>query len=365
MDKCKKPIKWNFWYFMLMYAAVIVCIAGLGLGIFWDYMDAYEESRVSNTLDAYIAELTPQYICDRSDALIDSVDHHIQSEEACKQVILDFLSGKITYARKSSECTDTRMVYMLRSGGKTIGKVELAPQGKARYGFNPWTISLDSFDLSFLLGDKATITVDSTMQVYAGDTLLDESYVTETGLPYEAVKDFYDELQLPYKQTYTAGPVLGEITLRAVDAKGQPVEITQESDLDPYLNNCAQALHMELDTYIRDFIGRYTRYLTSRIDNRLHNYQQLMLLLAQGSDLEKRINQAYDGLQYGQSKSDTIVSFNTNYIIDLGGEKYLCDVTYEVDTLGRDGKLHRSVNNAWVFLVRTGSGLKAERLLSY
>lgn len=370
MDKCevKQPVKGKsrgFIIFMIVYAAVILIAAAFGLGKFWDYIDAYENSRIRNTIEAYMESLTPQHICDRSGALLDSVDHRLQSEETCRQVITDFLSSGITYARKASECTDTRTVYMLRCGGKTIGRVELVTRGEARYGFTPWAVSEDSFDLSFLLGEKASITVDSTMQVYAGDVLLDESYVTETGLKYAAVKDFYDTLTLPYKLTYTAGPILGETVLRAVDAGGQAVEIKEEADLDPYLNNCTEAVQQELDAFNRDFIDRYTRYLTSRIDNRLHNLQQLTPYLVSGSDLYARINKAYDGLQYGQSRSDTITAFTSNHIIDVGGGKYLCDVTYEVDSLGRDGKLHHSVNNAWLFLVRTNSGLKAERLLSH
>ena len=355
----------GFLTFMIVYAAVILGAAAVGLGQFWKYMEAYENSRINSTLDAYIEQLTVQHICDRSGDVIDSIDHNLQSEEDCKKVIVNFLSGGITYARKTSECTDTRTVYVLRSGGKTIGKVELVPRGEVRYGFTSWTISGDSFDLSFLIGDKATITVDHTMQVYAGETLLDQSYVTETGLKYGAVKDFYDELKLPYKLTYTAGPILGETVLRAVDAKGNPVEITGESDLDPYLNNCPDGVHRELDDFNRDFIHRYVKYLTSRKDNRQENYDQLIPLLKNGSSLKKRVDNAYNGLEFGQSKSDTIIGFTSNYIIDLGEEKYLCDVTYEVDSTGRDGKLYHSVNNAWLFLVRTKDGLKAERLLSY
>lgn len=365
MDNCevKKPTR--FVKFMILYAMIFLIVGAVGLSLFWNYIDAYENSRTKSTLDAYIKELTPAYVYDRSGELVAGIDHRLQSEEACKAVITEFLSGDITYARKSSECTDTHMVYMLRSGGKTIGKVELEPHGKKRYGFTSWAISQDSFDLSFLLGNTATITVDRTMQVYANNVLLDESYVTEAKLPYRILKDFYDEMDLPYKMTYTAGPILGQIHLHAVDANGQAVEITQESDLDRYLNNCTEAVHKELDTFIRNFIDRYTRYLTSRIDTRMYNLQQLTPLLVPGSDLEVRINQAYDGLQYGQSKSDTITDFVSNHIIDLGEGKFLCDVTYEVDSLGRDGKLHHSVNNAQILLIRTDSGLKAERLLSY
>jgi hypothetical protein len=105
---------------MIVYAVVVLIAAAFGLSMFWNYMDAYEDSRIKNTMEAYMAQLTPQYICDRSGELIDGIDHGLQSEEACAQVIMDFLSSEITYVRKSSECTDTRTVYMLRAGGKTI-----------------------------------------------------------------------------------------------------------------------------------------------------------------------------------------------------------------------------------------------------
>lgn len=361
----KKRRSWGFAIFMILYAVVVLAAAAWGLGKFWDYMEAYEGSRIKNTIDAYMEQVSPKYVCDRSGDLISSIDHNLQSEEACRQVILDFLSGGIIYARKSAECTDTRTVYVLRSGGRVIGEVELIPQGEPQYGFTPWAVSRDSFDLSFLVGEAATITVDHRMQVYACDALLDSSYISETGLHYEAVEDFYGELELPYKLTYTAGPILGNTVLRAVDAEGKTVEIGSEADLDPYLNNCDEEVHAELDAFNQDFIDRYVCYLTSRRDNRQHNYDRLLPLLADGSSLEERVLNAYEGLEFGQSQSDTIVEFQSNYIIDLGNDSYLCDITYNVDSLGRDGQLHRSVNNVRLFLVRTVDGLKAERLLTY
>lgn len=365
----KKPAKkrggWGFAIFMILYAVAVLGAAAWGLNKFWDYMDAYEVSRVKNTIEAYMEDLTPEYVCDRSGELIGSIDHHLQSEDACRQVILDFLSGGISYARKTSECTDTRNVYVLRSSGKVIGKVELVPQGEARYGFTPWAVREDSFDLSFLIGGTDTITVDHTMKVYAGEALLDERYVTATDLKYKAVEDFYGELKLPYKLTYTAGPILGDTVLHAVDAEGKLVIIEEEADLDPYLNNCSEADHKELDAFSRKFIDRYVGYLTSRKDNRWYNYEQLTPYLVEGSDLERRISNAFAGLEFGQSQSDTIVAFTCNYIIDLGDGKYYCDVTYEVDSLGTDDQLHRTVNHARLFLTRSSGTLKVEKLLSY
>ena len=356
--------KRSFWRFLLIYTAVFLGVAIVGLTLFWCYIDAYEDSRTKRTIETYIEDLTPQYIYEHCGDVLNSIDPKLQSAEERDRALLDFLDGNITYARKASECTDERIVYVLRRSGKIIGKVELEPQGQKRFGFTPWKIARDSFDLSCLLGDAATVTVDSTMQVYAGDVLLDESYVTQT-VKYAALEDYYDLYSLPCKLTYSAGPIFGQLQLRITDADGNPVDLSQESDSGHCLNNCSPQVHQELDSYIRDFIDRYTRYLTSRLDNRQENYSNLSPLLLRGSDLYTRVNKAFDGLQYGQSKSDTITDFVTHSLVMLEDGKYLCDVTYEVDTLGRDGSLHHSVNNAYIFLVRTDSGLKAERLVSY
>ena len=60
----KKPAKkrggWGFAIFMILYAVAVLGAAAWGLNKFWDYMDAYEVSRVKNTIEAYMEELTPQ-----------------------------------------------------------------------------------------------------------------------------------------------------------------------------------------------------------------------------------------------------------------------------------------------------------------
>ena len=55
----------GFGMFMIVYAAVILGAAAVGLSLFWNYMEAYENSRINSTLDTYIAQQTPQHKCDR------------------------------------------------------------------------------------------------------------------------------------------------------------------------------------------------------------------------------------------------------------------------------------------------------------
>ena len=178
--KPKRSKKYGFAIFMILYALVVLGTAYWGLSQFWDYMDAYEDSRIKNTIEAYMEQVTPQYVCDRSDDLIDSIDHHLQSEDECRQVILDFLSSGISYARKTAECTDTRAVYVLRSGGKVIGQVDLVAQGETRFGFTPWAVEGDCFDLSFLVGGTDTIISTENSRVKVAVIATNEELVIAT-----------------------------------------------------------------------------------------------------------------------------------------------------------------------------------------
>ena len=72
---------------------------------------------------------------------------------------------------------------------------------------------------------------------------------------------------------------------------------------------------------------------------------------------------ALDGLQFGQSKGDEIVSVTPHLQIRLG-DKYLVDLTYEVDTTGKEGVVRQTIN-ARILMVRTESGLKVESIDIY
>ena len=138
----KKKFRYGFLLFTVIYALLILTAGYFALSYLWDFAEAYEMARPYHAIDAYMEELTPDYICDRSSELIATIDHHIQSEDACRAVIKDAVSGEITYAKKASECTDEKMVYILRTGNQVIGRVELAPEGEAVMGFTPWAVPI-------------------------------------------------------------------------------------------------------------------------------------------------------------------------------------------------------------------------------
>lgn len=360
----KKKFRWGFYHSAAVYALVFLTAAFFGLRYLWNYAAAYEQARPYHAIDGYMAQLTPEHICDRSAELIATIDHHIQSEDACRAVITEAVSGGITYAKKASECTEEKMVYILRTGNQVIGRVELAPEGEARMGFTPWAVSSDSYDFSYLLTDTVSTTVPEEFPVYVNGAQLTESYITEEGIRYSYLEDFYASYQLPSIVSYTAGPCLGDIALAVTDTQGNPVSIDEQTDLNVFLDNCTDEETAALDAFMYDFVRRYVRFSNSSSDVARTNYHSLLQNVLEDSPLAKRCKEALVGMAYGVSQDYKIQSTQINWCTDIGNSRYLCDVTYVVDILVR-GEWVENIFNMKLVVAQDGDALKAETLRNY
>lgn len=360
----KKKFRWTFYHSAALYALVLLTAGFFGLRYLWNFAEAYEMARPYHAIDSYMEDLTPEYICHRSSDLIATIDHHIQSEEACRDVIRKAVSGSITYAKKTSECTDEKMVYILRAGNQVIGRVELVPEGQAQMGFTPWAVSTDSFDLSYLLTDTVSTTVPSQFPVYVNGAQLDERYITESGIRYSYLEDFYEDYELPTIVSYQAGPCLGEISLTVTDPAGNPVTIDETTDLNSYLDNCTAEEVAALDTFMQDFIRRYVRFSNSSADVSRTNYYYLLQDVVKDSPLAKRCKEALVGMVYGISQRYEIKSTQINWCSNIGNQRYLCDVTYVVD-IRYKGEMIENIFNIKLIVVDNEGRLQAELLRSY
>lgn len=362
--KKKRSFGW-FIFGMVVYAAVFLTAAYFGLDYLWKYMEAYEASRADNTINAYMEELTTEHIVELSQSVIDEVDHNIQSEEECRTYLLEALSGGVTHARKSKECTDTRQVFVLRTGSKVIGEFSIAANEPDQYGFTTWEFEAESFDMSYLINyDKLTMTVPETCSVWVNGHQLDSSYIVEEGIQYEAVKDYYEEFDLPCQVTYEAGTFLGEMEMTAKDENGEPIVFDENTDYSVYYLNCTEEEAEKLDAFTETFLQKYIDFTGSNKNTRYTTYQSLIQLVLSGSDLATRLEAAVDGLQFGQSLGDEIVSIDTHIQLRIEDGKYMCDVTYDVDTTGKKGVV-RQTTNAKLYIVETDNGMKLESMSIY
>ena len=360
----KKPFRWGFAIFALVYALLILAAGYFALSYLWDYAAAYEMSRPYHAIDAYMEALTPDYISDRSEDLINAIDHHIQSEEACRAVIANAVSGGVTYAKKASECTEDKMVYVLRTGNRVIGRVELVTQGESVMGFTPWAVASDSYDLSYLLTDTVSVTVPESFRVSVNGAQLTEAYRTEEGIRFSYLEDFYEDYTLPTIVSYTAGPCLGEISLTVENADGAPVVIDDTTDLNSFLDNCTPETVARLDSFMNDFVKSYIRFTNSSADVARLNYNMLMGIVRSGSPLAKRCKDALGALRYGASQRYKIKSVAINWCTDIGDGRYLCDVTYVVD-IRVSGEMVENIFNMKIVVVEQEGTLLAETLRNY
>lgn len=370
--KTRKKKHSLLWFFlgMFIYAALFLGAAAYGLNWFWGYMEAYENSRAYIAIDAYMEALTPEHICDTQGSVIAMADPNLQSEEACRQILLDALTGEITYARKAAECTDTRQVYVLRCDKQVIGSFAIETGEADEHGFTPWQFAEESFDLSFLMGtETVTTTVPEGYPVYVNGVQLDETYVTGSDTEiFDFVEEYYEDYDLPVftTVTYEAGPFLGETpAIEAHDPEGAVFVYDEATfDKEALIHNCSDAEEKELKDFTEEFLDCYVLFAGCANDDRYNNYNKIKQYVVAGSSLAKRMQDAVDGMQFAQSRGDEVVDVTIHHYIKLEDGRYLCDVTYLVDTTGSAGVV-QTTNNVKLIIVESGSELLVESMASY
>lgn len=360
----KKRAKSYFGRGLAVYAAVFVLIAGLGLTVLWDFLKAYEQSRPQTALDEFVQQLTAEKSDGQAWKVIEGIDHKIQSEEVCEAFIKSQLDGKVTYTKNISACTEEKWVYVLRNGSKVVGNVTLVPQEKDRYGFSIWKVADDSVDFSALVGERLSVTVPSQFKVSVNGVLLDESYITKNQIQYPELKEFYDQYELPYLVTYEAGPFLGQLQMEVTDQKGTAVTIDETTELGQFLNNCTEQEQEKIQKFADTYIKLLVAFGGSNSQNGPANFNKLAQYMVKNGELANRFRSALPNYQFSQNKGDKVVSQTINRMVNIGNDRYLCDVTYLVDTNGKQGVV-RTTNHVKIILVQDQSRLLAEAMTSY
>lgn len=360
MNKRKNSFYWK----LLIYAEVFILLLCFGLIWFWNYMEAYEASRPKNIVDSYMQALTADRLIEGSADLIGSVDPKVQDKAACAQVIRDSLSGGITYAKNVSQSTQSEAVYMLLSGGKTVGKIKLAATSTDKYGFTHWAVTDESFDLSHLLREPVSITVPHDYLVYVGDVLLGQDHITEANIPYAELEEFYGAYALPYQVTYCAGPFLGDAELTVTDPSGDPAVIEDGMDMGQLLPQCDPTTQAALADFVDSYVEHYVAFTSGGNGTLYENCRKLTEYMVPGGELSKRMYDAIAGLSWVTDRGAKVSGIDIHHSIDIGNRRYLCDLTYHVNTTNFSGAVQVS-SSIKLIVVQTGDGLKAEAMVTY
>ena len=176
--------------------------------------------------------------------------------------------------------------------------------------------------------------IPSNYSVEIGGKTLDSSYITQKNISYEILEPLEDYLKdLPVKERYQYGPVLGAGEITVLDSKGQtvPEELQTEHH---YLDTASAADRAR----VKDFVDRYLAVYLPFADDLEHRgmgyFDAVYQMIIHGGDIERRIRQAIDGLEYGNVLKLEILSVDLDCCTDLGGGRFFTDFSYHIRTYG-------------------------------
>jgi hypothetical protein len=69
-------------------------------------------------------------------------------------------------------------------------------------------------------------------------------------------------------------------------------------------------------------------------------------------------------MQFAQSRGDEVADIQVHHYVQLEEGKYLCDVTYKVNTTGHEGVVQTTTNCKFI-LVESGGKLLVESMIGY
>lgn len=349
---------------MLFYALLVVLLIAVGMRLFWDYIDEYEQTRPQNAMAAYMQSLDEEHIRALSADFIAGLDPEIQSLEESQQAVFQTMRD-LRYARKGSESGQYRTVYIVSNPERELGRVVLTKPEDPRFGFSHWSVEEESYDFSWLLGSDE-ITVPDNWTVTVGGNTLGSEYVVQTQIPYAYLRDFYGKegLYVPSMCTYRIENYVGSAPFTVYNNRGEMVTRDESWGEDLFLDNCTEEQKAAVTAYVGDFLPRYIQCLSNSNHSAYENYTAIQPYVLSGSDLDRRLYEAISGLQYAHSKGDTIESVRYERIIELGGGQFLTELTYELDMVGYDGHV-KTTNHAQLLMQQTEAGLKAFAIYSY
>ncbi len=349
---------------LLAYAVFFLSLAVIGMVILFRFLDEYEKTRPERAVEQYMASFDIERIKDYEKDFLLSLDTNIQPPDVSFSIIREFLQPGVKEIKDPARSSDDKLTYVLKCGDTVIGSFELQQSDPIAFGLRPWYVSGEDFDFSFLLDSCDPVTVPKDYRVYCNGYLLDDHYIITDDIKFDYLKDYYGtDYVLPYMCTYQIGEYLSEIDLEVYDETGAPAEPRNDNVQEEYLSRyCDEAKKAEITAFIPEFIDKYVAFTGSSKWNYRENYYALEDYLVKGGDLQERTFNTMDSLVFGTYRNNVITDIQIRKILDIGGGRYMCDLTYFVDCLGGMGFV-KTENIIRLIVQDTDNGIKAAEIL--
>ena len=379
MAKKKRDSSLRFALGAVVYALVFVVLFAVVIRILWVFLDNYEKSQPIHTIDRYIESFDSEHIRAISADFVSTLDPKLKSAEDSYSDIEKLFAGPMRYAKNGAESTETREVYTILSNGRVLGTMALEmgerPGGAAFWNFlgkafgggtfwkdlgsnisgvTRWSVSDEKFEFSDLL-NECELLAPSEWQVISGGNVLDASYITEKGIRYPSMQEAYDYgFALPTLVRYKLSNYIGELSISARDADGGAAVLRDDPAGYTLTDRCTADERSRFEDFTRRFLPLYIAFMSNTNKNASDNYARIHPYLLPGSDLESRFYNAIEGQTWSHSKGDVLHDVAVNGVFSLGGNEFLIDVDYMVDTTNES--LITTENSAGMLIVAEDHG---------
>ena len=335
MAKRKKNHSLRFALAMVVYALVFVVALAAFLRWEWGILDRLdrEMTEPSHAIERYISSFDSAHIRALSSDFVSSLDSRLKSEEDSYAEIEKLFAGQLRYAKIGRESTEERQVYAILSGDRTLGTMALE-SGEKRNGITQWNVTDESFDFSDLL-NSCEILVPAEWKIASGGSMLDSSYIAETGIRYPSMDQAYDYgFTLPTLVRYEIGNYIGTLDLAVYDEEGNPTEAQDDPSGYTLSDRCTADERARFEDFTKRFLPLYIAFMSNTNHNAYDNYIRVRPYLLPGSDLESRFYNAIAGQAWSHSQGDYLHDVVVHGVFKLENGSFLIDVDYKVDTTG-------------------------------
>ena len=163
---------------------------------------------------------------------------------------------------------------------------------------------------------------------------------------------------------YRFDDIIGHIDPVIYDESGAEYTVDPDKDDSQYIKPCDDATLSRLDAFCNKFVEAYSKY-TSGVLGKYSNggYAALQEYVQAGSDLDKRLFEALDGLSWAHTNSYSLDSYVLNGAIDLGEGYYVCDVTTETTSVTSGNGEQHDTNNLSILVLDSGTDLRVVSLV--
>ena len=346
---------------LTVYVLVLVCVAAFALTKVWDYAEEYELAQPTNVMDEYVAQLNANLSNDTIRETVSRMDHEMQTDEECVEIIEGMLAGGVSYTRGPS-AGDGSICYVLKCDSGSFGKVYLTEdksyEDDSKFGMLPWMISREEFDFSGLY-TGVQVTVPESYYVFVNGHRLGDEYIVEKDIPYDVLEDYYDDYEgLPTKTTYRFDRIIGQMEPVIKDSEGQAAVIDGSRDDSQYLRHCTDSEKAALLSFGKNFCKEYYTFVGGKYDP-TYGYQRLMPYIKLGSDLDDRLKMAIDGLYFSHTKNVTTDSVELTDALWLADGLYMAMYTASYTTTTASYSLEQKTDNMKLIIVETAGEYRA------